>query len=194
MKRNAMNLITAFCCTAAVLHLVSGQDIIRPNFNARSYAGIEGGSITGNLEIPGLRFEDASPDSTITYEIQAIDGLATYGTDYRFRGESQPRFTEVTFSRGRDESTNFSINLREDMLAEGKETFSLSSSFKGATGDFSAFTYASSSTNPEGTIEDKDTGGILMMCILNSDVIYRSSDNFFVFLFRGYLCHGSHSC
>jgi hypothetical protein len=189
-----MDLITTFYFAAAVLNLVSGQRIARPNFDNNSYTGNEGGIITGFLEIPGLELARRINSGSLIYEIQAIDGLATYGTDYRFRGESQPRFTEVTFSRGRDESTNFSINLREDMLAEGKETFSLSSSFKGATGDFSAFTYASSSTNPEGTIEDKDTGGILMMCILNSDVIYRSSDNFFVFLFRGYLCHGSHSC
>jgi hypothetical protein len=172
MKRKAMNLITAFCYTAAMLHLVSGQDIVRPNFNDSSYMGIEGGIIIGNLEIPGLGFEEASPNSTIKYCIEAIDGLATYGTDYIFRDEKKPRFTEVTFSPGNDSSTSFTINLREDMLLEAQETFFLSFSFKEAIGDFrDAFTYENSSTNPECIIKDIVTDGILMMCTLNIDFL-----------------------
>ena len=98
--------------------------------------------------------------------------LPHIGKDYAFRDEYRSKFTEVTFSSGRDASTSFTINLREDMLLEGKETFSLSFSFKEATGDFNgAFIYGNSSTSPKCIIEDIVTDGIFMMCTLSIDIL-----------------------
>ena len=69
-----MKLLSYYYC----IHIVIFYFSARPNFNDDSCGGIEGGTITGNLEIPGLSGEGFTSGS-LKYEIRAFDALARFG-------------------------------------------------------------------------------------------------------------------